>query len=1412
MRNLLHRSLMCSLDYKNYFTIVALENGLTVSLSSNDSYYRINKGAWHFLSAGENTIAVKSGQKIQFKANPKINTNTTGGIGTFHVNDKMFNVEGNILSLLYGSEFDVGYHNFVKEKAFVSLFDGCETLNSAKNLLLPNDVADGCYALMFNGCISLIEPPVLPAQTLENNCYYSMFYGCTSLTKAPELPAKSLYNGCYNHMFYGCSNLNYIKMMATSYANGGAFCLENWVEGVASRGTFVKDFDFNLQEGVNGIPLGWDYNKYDYFTIVALEKDLTVSISRDSNYRIDKGTWTNLNANVSTPKINSGQKIQFKINRPANMGTSGIGTFHVNDKMFNVEGDIMSLLYGDNYYVYNGGLVNYSFNSLFKDCKTLISAKDLILPTYTYSHCYSNMFYGCTSLTTPPTLPATSLTEWCYENMFLNCTSLTTAPDLPAISLASHCYYRMFSYCESLSSNILLPAKKLEENCYWEMFYRCSKVNHITMLATEIVPGSLFQWVSGVANSGTFVKDPITILERGISGIPEKWEIYDPNDKYFTIVALEDDLTVTIDYTSNIFDYSIDGGKWNTLNPFETKTTEMVKKGQEIRFRTNDANNINIYEGDGICTFKVNKPFDVEGNIMSLFFGDDFLGQTDLSGYDGVFEGLFWQSTTIRNAKNLFLPATTLSECCYAYMFYNCTSLTSAPDLPPTTLTYGCYNNMFHGCTSLINAPELPATTLAEGCYYCMFQGCTSLTNAPDLPATKLAYGCYEYMLQGCTSLINAPELPATTLAENCYSLMFNGCTSLTNAPDLPATTLAECCYQYMFQDCISLVSAPALPATILADECYYSMFYGCTSLTKAPELPALKLTKGCYAYMFQSCSNLNYIKMLAIKTDDVSYCLSGWVSDNRVSGFGVAEEGTFIKHEYNDDLVKGSINGIPKGWTLETTTFTQQCFTIESLEKGNEISINFINDDKPQYSLDFGKTWYIFGGSKKFTINENECISFKSSSTPSISSGIGNIKATKKYKTFGNIMSLLYHDNFKENDKINRSYTFYHLFEGSDTLIDAENLMLPAKELYDSCYREMFVGCTSLISAPILRSETLAYDCYREMFAGCTSLVNAPELISENLNPYCYYGMFRGCTSLKYAPVLPALTMKISCYQYMFEGCASLVSAPKLNATSLENASSCYKEMFSGCISLTSVPDLPATTLEESCYWGMFKDCTSLTTAPSLSATRLAKDCCAGMFNGCTSLEIAPTLKATTLADGCYSAMFEYCTSLKNAPSLQATTLANQCYEYMFQGCTSLKNAPEVLPGNELKEYCYASMFNGCTSLVNPPSINAYRMDGNYCCQEMFRDCKSLLKSPVLYSSTLSVGCYNYMFKGCNSLKEIKIHATGTISSGGMSSNCLYNWVSGVAIKGDFYKNSNAIIEENSINGIPTGWTPIDI
>jgi len=111
------------------------------------------------------------------------------------------------------------------------------------------------------------------------------------------------------------------------------------------------------------------------------------------------------------------------------------------------------------------------------------------------------MFQGCTSLTTAPTLPATTLAEGCYDSMFSGCTSLVTAPTLPATTLV--------------------------ESCYSGMFNGCSNLNSITCLATEGINEnySTYNWVKSVASTGTFTKASGATWPTGNNGIPEGWTV-----------------------------------------------------------------------------------------------------------------------------------------------------------------------------------------------------------------------------------------------------------------------------------------------------------------------------------------------------------------------------------------------------------------------------------------------------------------------------------------------------------------------------------------------------------------------------------------------------------------------------------------------------------------------------------------------------------------------------------------------------------------------------------------------------------------------------------------------------------------------------------------------------------------------
>ena len=336
-------------------------------------------------------------------------------------------------------------------------------------------------------------------------------------------------------------------------------------------------------------------------------------------------------------------------------------------------------------------------------------------------------------------------------------------------------------------------------------------------------------------------------------------EIVDYTTEYLTFNILS---AGTINWTASntaitkTIDYKLNNGEWTSItsNTGSSAPTITVNSGDKVQFRGSNAQYATDYSKYN--SFGGSASFEVEGNIMSLIYGDDFKNNLTISSAY-TFNGLFNGCARLTSAENLILPATKLATYCYQYMFQNCSSLKTAPELPAMKLTIGCYSKMFVSCTSLTKAPALPATTLVRGCYYQMFNNCTSLTTAPILPATTLAESCYQGMFQSCTSLTTAPILPATTLADSCYRDMFNNCSKLTTAPELPATTLAN----------------------------------------------------NCYSNMFQYCTKLNYIKCLA--TDiSATDCTSYWVEY-------IPSNGTFVKNPNMTSWTTGN-SGIPTGWTVQ--------------------------------------------------------------------------------------------------------------------------------------------------------------------------------------------------------------------------------------------------------------------------------------------------------------------------------------------------------------------------------------------------------------------------------------------------------------------------------------------------------------
>ena len=175
---------------------------------------------------------------------------------------------------------------------------------------------------------------------------------------------------------------------------------------------------------------------------------------------------------------------------------------------------------------------------------------------------------------------------------------------------------------------------------------------------------------------------------------------------YVTFTAEEEQkfkMTTSGKYTISNLQYSVNNGEWQNVVADGEGVTFGGANG-DLRLRgTNTNGTASGWDKYSIITF-TDKTVKVActGDIRTLL---------DWRNYNTVETG---------NAR-------------FCGLFYNCSVLTSAPELPATKLADECYFSMFSYCTNLVSAPVLPATKLADECYDQMFTNCKKLSTVTML-------------------------------------------------------------------------------------------------------------------------------------------------------------------------------------------------------------------------------------------------------------------------------------------------------------------------------------------------------------------------------------------------------------------------------------------------------------------------------------------------------------------------------------------------------------------------------------------------------------------------------------------------------------------------------------------------------
>ena len=492
----------------------------------------------------------------------------------------------------------------------------------------------------------------------------------------------------------------------------------------------------------------------------------------------------------------------------------------------------------------------------------------------------------------------------------------------------------------------------------------------------------------------------------------------------------EEKKTITEDY-----DYDADSKEFR-LNVIEGDKVQFFGNGTSIKsyYNTEDYSSTRI--GSGVDCY-------IYGNIMSLVDETGFATATELTA-NRAFQNLFNGCTNLysHSTNKLVLPATTLTESCYIFMFFMCKNLTVAPELPATTLAYACYANMFQSCTSLTTAPALPATTLANFCYQRMFQGCTNLTTAPELPATTLANGCYADMFNGCKKLNSVTCLATNISASNATNNWLSGVAAtgtFTKAPGMTGWTTGSNGIPAGWTVVDNVVDMKETPLTLEAKTAG-------TIVVSSPK------------------SGMQYSKNGGAKTAVTSDPITVAAGET-VQFFG---DGTSIASYSGTNICGG----------------TADCYiygNIMSLvDEENFATATELTGDK---GAGFGSL---------FSDNSH----LYNHSTYKLVLPATTLAESCYARMFYNCTHLTTAPELPATTLATGCY--YSMFAGCTNLTTAPEL--PATTLADDCYSGMFASCTNLTTAPALPATTLAEFCYYGMFSYCANL-NSVTCLATNIS-----------------------------------------------------------------------------------------------------------------------------------------------------------------------------------------------------------------------------------------------------------------------------------------------------------------------
>ena len=359
-----------------------------------------------------------------------------------------------------------------------------------------------------------------------------------------------------------------------------------------------------------------------------------------------------------------------------------------------------------------------------------------------------------------------------------------------------------------------------------------------------------------------------------------------------------------------------------------------------------------------------------------------------------------------------------------------------------------------------------------------------------------------------------------------------------------------------------------------------------------------------------------------------------------------------------------------------------------------------------------------------------------------------------------------------------------------------------------------MFQNCTSLIDGPHLSATMLSNSCYANMFKGCTSLTGLTVDFTDWNN-----GLYTANWLYNVAPTgtltKPAALPDKLGYSYIPNGWNGLVSpihggeftifvnGTGTRAVKIITTGTPYTTSFKYSIGGDLWQDYQLSSVIEFNDFIVFSGQTGHLSKNLTNYYRF-------QITGNVNIEgnLADLINNQTMSDThVFANLFVNCNTIKDSSNLvvPSSNLTNACFMQMFSGCIGLTAGVSSLPATTVPISGYQSMFEKCSGMVTGPSVLPATTIGQEAYRAMFNECRVMTTPMYLSATSISTRGLRYMFNNNFKLNYIEVNFTAWGDS-----NAMANWTGAVGTNGTFVKPA-ALPPSTGVNYIPATWTIVN-